>query len=306
MSARGLLRLILALQAAGVALVAFALHRWLGAGWLLALLAGLACVVLARMAISANNFAMSARHGSVTPSRFALGPGGGLRLFLREFAASMTAASWHMPFGAARTRIHSGSSQLPVLLVHGYGASSGYWAALAARLDADGISHATLDLVPLQGDIDGYVPLLEGAARALCEAAGSQRLVLVCHSMGGLVARAWMRRCGTGRVARVITLGTPHHGTFHASLAPGANAQQMQRGSAWLTALAASERPETRALITSIWSHHDNIVAPQDSSRLPGARNIEFGGVGHVALGSDARVVAEVLREITGAPRQPA
>jgi hypothetical protein len=74
--------------------------------------------------------------------------------------------------------------------------------------------------------------------------------------------------------------------------------------SAWLRELAASEGPATRALITSIYTHHDNIIAPQTSSLLPGARNLEFGGVGHVALGSNARVLAEVMREIAAANKQ--
>jgi len=69
--------------------------------------------------------------------------------------------------------------------------------------------------------------------------------------------------------------------------------------SGWLAQLAASEAPETRALITSMYSHHDNIVAPQSSAHLPGARNIAFGGIGHVALASDARVLRQLVAEIT-------
>jgi triacylglycerol esterase/lipase EstA (alpha/beta hydrolase family) len=128
--------------------------------------------------------------------------------------------------------------------------------------------------------------------------------------MGGLVARAWLRRDRGVLAARVITLGAPHHGTRLAGLAPGANGQQMRRRagaqpeSAWLRALAAGEDAATRALVVSIWSHHDNIVAPQTSSLLPGARNIEFGGVGHVALGSDPGVLDAVMREIGAAPVQ--
>jgi hypothetical protein len=119
--------------------------------------------------------------------------------------------------------------------------------------------------------------------------------------MGGLVARAWMRVHGSARVARVITLGSPHHGTALARVGPGANAAQMRRaehGGTWLQALDAGETAQTRALITSIYTHHDNIVAPQTSSVLAGARNIGFGGVGHVALGSNPRVLAEVMREL--------
>jgi hypothetical protein len=81
-------------------------------------------------------------------------------------------------------------------------------------------------------------------------------------------------------------------------------AGESAEGSPWLRELAASEDEATRALITSIYTHHDNIVAPQTSSLLPGARNIEFGGIGHVAMGSNPRILAEVMREIAAVPRQ--
>jgi triacylglycerol esterase/lipase EstA (alpha/beta hydrolase family) len=312
MSARQLMRLLLLVQALGAVAVAFAAHRWLGAPPWLALLSGVLAVLLVRLAISANNFATSARFASPTPPGFALDRMARLRLFGGEFKASMLSSSWFMARASAATRIYPDASGLPVLLLHGYGCNSGYWAHLVPLLDARRISHATVDLAPMMGDIDGYVPMVEQAARALCEASGKPRLIVVGHSMGGLVARAWMRRHGTGRVARVITLGSPHHGTSLASFGLGANAAQMRRsagesaggsagGSPWLRALAASESAATRALVTSLYTHHDNIVAPQTSSRLPGARNIEFGGIGHVAMGSDPRVLAEVMREIAAA-----
>jgi triacylglycerol esterase/lipase EstA (alpha/beta hydrolase family) len=146
--------------------------------------------------------------------------------------------------------------------------------------------------------IDAYVPLVEEGVRALLAATGASRVVIVAHSMGGLVARAWTRAHGHACVARVITLGTPHHGTSLASLGIGENALQMRRDGTWLRDLAASEDPATRALITSIYTHHDNIVAPQTSSELEGAHNIALGGVGHVALGANARVLATVMREV--------
>src|SRR5206468_35593 len=90
-----------------------------------------------------------------------------------------------------------------------------------------------------------------------------------------------------------------HHGTAMARFGLGINAFQMRPDSAWLRALNASEDAARRALVTSIYTHHDNIVAPQTSSMLPGARNVELGGVGHVALGVDERVLAEVMRELS-------
>jgi len=311
MRSRTLLRWVLLVQALAALAVGAAAVRWFGAQPWQAVVLGLGTVVLVRLLINLNNFAMSARSASPTPPAFRLGAGARLRMLAEEFVASMLTTSWHMPRACAHTRIHPDSPALPVLLIHGYGCNSGYWAPLVARLDAARISHATLDLEPLTGDIDGYAAGIEAGVADLLRRSGARRLVIVGHSMGGLAARAWLRAYGEGgggeRLARLITLGTPHHGTCLAAFGIGINAGQMRRmGLAgpectWLGALAAAESPATRARITSIFSHHDNIVAPQTSSELPGARNLPFGGIGHVALGRNRRVLDAVMAEMDSA-----
>jgi len=302
-SARLLLQLVLLAQAAGALLLASLLWA-LGTPPWIALLAACAAVVLVRLAINLNNFRMAMRAASVTPEAYRLDRRARLRLFLEEFRASMLLSSLHVPCGRAAMRIHAGSAHPPVLLVHGYGCNSGYWKHLLPLLDARRISHAGVDLEPVAGSIDDYVVQVEERVRALLGASGADKVAIVAHSMGGLVARAWMRDHGVERVARVITLGTPHHGTVLANMGPGQNALQMRRaqdgegGGAWLRALADGEDAAARSLVTSIFTHHDNIVAPQTSSVLAGARNRAFGGVGHVALGSNPRVLAEVLGEL--------
>jgi triacylglycerol esterase/lipase EstA (alpha/beta hydrolase family) len=298
MSARRLLRALLLVQLAAALLIGWAAAARLGmAAWQAALL-GIGSVALVRLLINANNFVLSACSASPTPHAYRLDFRARLRMMAREFKASMLVTSWLVPRASAATRIYPDSRYPPVLLLHGYGCNSGYWAHLTPLLDAARISHATVDLEPVAGDIDAYVPLVDDAVEMLCKASGEGQVAIVAHSMGGLVARAWMRARGHQQAARVITLGTPHHGTALARFGLGRNAVQMRRDSAWLRALAASEDAATRARVTSIFTHHDNIVAPQDSSRLEGARNVEFGGVGHVALGSDARVLAAVMGEL--------
>ena len=307
MSSRLLLRLVLLVQALIACAIAAGATR-AGAGPWQAVAIGVMSVVLVRLAINANNFLMSRRVASPTPPRHRLGPVAAVRMLGEEFGASMLASSWHMPRARPRMRIHPGSSTPPVLLLHGYGCNSGYWAHLTPRLDAAGISHATLDLEPLTGDIDGFADAIEEGATRLRRAAGAPQVIVVGHSMGGLAARAWLRRHGSAHVARVITLGTPHHGTCLAAFGIGINAMQMQRAGVdgpactWLRALAAHEDAATRARITSIYTHHDNIVAPQTSGHLEGARNLELGGVGHVALGRNRRVLALVMDEIRRVP----
>ena len=305
MSARLLLQLLLLLQVGAAGLIAWALARYRGLDPLLALLLGLGVVVLVRALISANNFLMSSRAASATPPEFRLGATAGLRLFGEEFRASMLQSSWIMPRARPSRRIFPDSTAAPVLLLHGYGCNSGYWAHLVPLLDDARISHACADLEPLGGEIDGYVPAVASAIDALCRDSGAQQVVILAHSMGGLVARAYLRRHGTARVMRLITLGTPHHGTSLANLGLGANARQMRRARAgespesdWLRALAGEEGDATRSLVTSIYSHHDNIVAPQTSSHLSGARNIALGGVGHVALGSNKHVLSCIMHEL--------
>jgi pimeloyl-ACP methyl ester carboxylesterase len=300
MSARQMLRALLLVQLVCASLVGYAIARWLHAGFITGLFGGAIALVLVRLAISANNFWMSSRSASATPSEHVLGARAALGLFGEEFIASMRFSSWIMPRALPCLRVHADATGPPVLLLHGYGCNSGYWTHLTPLLDAAHVSHATLDLAPVTASIDAYVPLVEEGVRALLAATGADRIVIVAHSMGGLVARAWMRAHGVERVARVITLGTPHHGTSMASFGIGANAVQMRRGGAWLRDLAASETAETRALITSIFTHHDNIVAPQTSSELDGARNLAFGGVGHVALGANRRILGAVMNELAG------
>lgn len=297
---RRLLILLLLLQAGAVLALAWAIARYAGGAPAAALTLALAVLLLVRLAIVANNFQLSRRMGSPTPAPHRLSPAAALRLFGGEFAASMLASSWTMlrPVGL---QLQPAARGLPVLLIHGYGCNGGYWRPLSARLRGAGISHDAIDLEPITGDIDGYVPQVQAAVERLAALTGAPRVVIVAHSMGGLVARAWLRRHGDARLARLVTLGTPHHGTGLASLGVGANARQMRRDGRWLSALAGAEDAPRRAAITSIFSHHDNIIAPQESCRLPGARNVEFGGVGHVALGRTAAVLDSVLQEINAA-----
>jgi pimeloyl-ACP methyl ester carboxylesterase len=306
---RRLLALLLAAQA--LAALALAWGLWRGAGWppAAALAAAVGAVLALRLAINLNNFRLSRRWRSAVPAEFQLGAAGALRLCWREFAASLRSSSWDMllpsPLWLAPPAAPA-TAPPPVLLLHGYACNGGYWRRLGRRLRRAGISHYALDLAPPGAAIDDFVPQVRAAVAMLCARTGAPQVVLLGHSMGGLVARSYLRADGAARVARLITLGSPHHGTALARLGPGANAVQMRHGGAWLAALARAEAAAGAGpAVVSLFSHHDNIVAPQDSARLAGARNLAVGAVGHVALGSDASVMQCVLAEIAAcaAPR---
>ena len=302
-----LLILLLVIEVLGVLAVAAGLRTLLPAGWpmlltiLAALAGGVLVLLLVRMLIAANNFRISWRARSVPDAIHALNPLTAARLFLHEFASTMLTSSWYMlrPVGL---QLQPQARGLPVLLIHGYGCNSGYWRPMSGHLRAAGISHYGIDLEPPGAAIDDFAPQVHAAVEHLCAATGSTQVIILAHSMGGLVARAYLRRHGSDRIARVITLGTPHHGTVLADLGPGSNAVQMRCGSDWLGTLHTFETADDanlqRNLFCSIYSVHDNIVAPQNSSELPGARNLVFGAIGHVALGRHPEIVRSALAEI--------
>src|SRR6185369_13560665 len=109
---------------------------------------------------------------------------------------------------------------------------------------------------------------------------GVPQVIVVCHSMGGLIARRYLQVHGEARIARLVTIASPHHGTVMSRLGIGQHARQMEQGSDFLTALAAAEAASAPKLpATSIYTVHDNLVSPQDTSRLPWARNVALSGL---------------------------
>lgn len=110
-----------------------------------------------------------------------------------------------------------------MLLIHGYGCNSGFWYRLSKQLTRAGISQLAIGLEPLLADIDDYTTLIDEGIDEPCRHSESTQ-VLVAHSMGGLAARAYLRRHGQSRVARVITLGSPHFVSTMVHHAMGINA----------------------------------------------------------------------------------
>jgi triacylglycerol esterase/lipase EstA (alpha/beta hydrolase family) len=205
----------------------------------------------------------------------------------------------------------------PVLLVPGYGGSTTSLDTLAALLRRDGKSVQVLSLPgDGEGDLDAQARALQSAALRL-RAAGVQSVDVVGYSAGGVVARLWIRDHGGASIARrVITLGSPQHGTDLAGLAgellpsqcPTA-CQQLEPGSSLLTALNAGDETPAGPSFVSIWTTHDNVVLPPSSAHLAGALNMTVQSVcrrdtvDHTGLPDDRTVEAMVVAELrAGAP----
>lgn len=214
-----------------------------------------------------------------------------------EVITGLRVFGWRQPFRsrAFQDELSGARGRRGVLLLHGFVCNRGLWNPWMRRLRNAGAPYVAINLEPVFGSIDRYVAAIDAAVTRL-EEATSMPPVVVAHSMGGLAIRAWLRQCGAQhRVHSIVTIGTPHAGTWLARLAMTENARQMREGSHWLRDLEADEPPSTRAMFTCYFGHCDNIVFPAHNATLPGATNLHVPGVAHVHLAFHRPIFDDVL-----------
>ncbi|OYU46776.1 MAG: hypothetical protein CFE44_00285 [Burkholderiales bacterium PBB4] len=186
----------------------------------------------------------------------------------------------------------------PVLLVHGYMCNHRIWDDIAQTLRAEGHDVLAVNLEPLFTSIDNYAPILEAATQKLLAHSGQAQIAVVGHSMGGMATRAWLRKFGTQRVARVVTLGTPHVGTQIPQHLPTPNGRQMAWQSEWLSQLTNGETEDVRKLFRIAITPQDNIVYPQRAQVLQDVTATVFEGIGHIQMCLDPAVIAWVKDQL--------
>lgn len=247
-------------------------------------------------------------HRSPAPAGHAVGLGAAIPMVLEEWAAFVVVFGVILPF----ERFFMGEDRLapgpwpPVLLIHGYECNRGFWYWQRARLEQAGWTVATLSLEPVFASIDDYAPQVARRVDEVLAATGAPQLVLVGHSMGGLASRTYLRAHGVAKVAKLVTLGSPHRGSWLAKLGIGPNARQMEPGNPWLEALNRPGAVPLPAATTSAYSPQDNYVMPQDSPLLPGARIMVCAGIGHLSMAFSPAITRLLLDELAPLANQEA
>lgn len=205
----------------------------------------------------------------------------------------------------------------PVLLVPGYGGSTDSLTVLADRLRTAGRDATVVDLPDGgTGDLAVQARTLADAVDAARARTGAGSVDVVGYSAGGVVTRIWAKDLGgVAEARRIVTLGSPHHGTQLAGLAAGlvpgqcpTACQQLAPDSSVLSALnAGDETPDGPAWV-SLWTSVDQVVTPPDSASLRGAVDLPVqdlcagSTVDHGNLPRDPVVGALVLAELGAGP----
>ncbi|SDO78022.1 Triacylglycerol esterase/lipase EstA, alpha/beta hydrolase fold [Klenkia soli] len=200
----------------------------------------------------------------------------------------------------------------PVLLVPGYGGSTTGLQSLADALTAVG-RDATVVSLPGDGtgDLRETAAVLGDAVDAALARTGADSVDVVGYSAGGVTARLWAADGGAAQARRIVTLGSPHHGTtiadLGATLAPDQcpeACQQLTTSSDLLRQLNAGDETPAGPTWVSIWTEVDQTVTPPDSADLEGALDITVQSVcadstvAHGQLPSDPLVQGMVIAEL--------
>jgi hypothetical protein len=197
------------------------------------------------------------------------------------------------------------AARIPVVLVHGLVDNRSVFSVMRRSLRRRGFAHVcTWNYSPLLTDVARGATDLGAHIERVCEQTGHDRVHVVGHSLGGLIARYYIQRQGGDRrVESLVTLGTPHEGSLLAHVLPTPLVRQLRPGSPVIHELA-EPAPGCRTLVTAIYSDLDQVVLPTRSGRCEHpdlrARNLLFRGIGHMSLPRNGAVVDEVAATLAG------
>jgi len=197
------------------------------------------------------------------------------------------------------------AAHVPVVLVHGLIDNRSIFTVMRRALRRRGFaSVCTWNYSPLQRDVESAAAALGRHIEHICRETGHDRVQVVGHSLGGLVARYLVQRLdGDRRIESLITLGTPHGGSRWAHMLPTPLVRQLRPGSTLLRELA-EPAPACRTRITAVYSDLDQMVVPSSAGRCDHpdlqARNVLLRGIGHMSLPIHRSVVDEVAATLAG------
>ncbi len=174
---------------------------------------------------------------------------------------------WPLKF--VNLTINRKKSKTAVLLIHGYCRDQSDWFLMRRHLRKTGLPIYSINLKPNLAPIQliASTSLPKKIARIKQET-NCKKIILVGHSMGGLVATYYSEFLDEHNlISAVITLGTPFYGTRVAIAGFGPNSRQMCPGTKFLEELR-HQLSKSEKQYFQIATQLDNLVFPWTSALL--------------------------------------
>jgi pimeloyl-ACP methyl ester carboxylesterase len=162
-------------------------------------------------------------------------------------------------------------SGTPIVMLPGYTENAGalYW--FACKLKRRGFRPFLVDFPSTFSRIDSNVEFLRQTVLEIRQATGSERVAIVAHSMGGVVARAFLLSDPDHSVITLIALASPFRGTHMARLGAlmrlGESVIDMSPSSPFAHRFVPSARATVP--IRVIIGEQENVVSPPWACVLP-------------------------------------
>ena len=207
-----------------------------------------------------------------------------LSRYLRELGVHVLVGAM-MPLGATDPDPHPTPEgvpeRAPVLLIPGYAVNRACLFFLATYLRQRGFPWVwAINNRPYSTSIPEHARRLGEAVARLKATTGADKVDLVAHSMGGLVAAWYLRNLGGDlHVRQLITLGTPWQGTRMAIFGKRRQAADMMVHSPVLREILPCPVPAL-----SIYSRTDTLVFPWTSATPAGLETLELPERDHLEL----------------------
>lgn len=174
--------------------------------------------------------------------------------------------------------------ETPILLLHGLFVNQSCWLWFKYKLKQQGFNNIVTMNLSCWHSEEVLSELLAKRVDELRHQLGVNKVHLVGHSMGGMIARNYVQlRGGHDKVEQLICLGSPHHGSKLATFSIDPLGKRLIPGSDFLQRLNSAPIPE-QVRMTNIYTNKDNMVLPNASNHLTWGEAIEFERMGHTSL----------------------
>jgi len=240
---------------------------------------------------------------------------------LKELTSTVvTAGMWPMGFrdhGLSELAPREAGSPVatPVLLIHGYGANKSNWLFISRYLKQAGFERVhALNYNPFTADIPALAQQCVDRAEQLKVHFGVDRLHIIGHSLGGIIARYAVQVLGLEGVDVCATIASPHggvrlarYGSPVAAISPLATGLQLRPDSAVMTLLRSSARSLPTRFV-AYYSNLDLIVPARRAMIIEPeleATNILVKDHGHLSIMLSRQLSASIVDQLGAAEGLP-